>query len=201
LWVYAFFLISSTRCGISTKQLERKLGIAYMTAWRMFNLIRKLMGEDAAPISGEVEIDETYRGDKRKGDKRGRPGKDSHKKPIVRLAQRGENGGSKIATLATTDTTRATVESIVTEHVLADSLVYTDEYIVYDNLDAIGYQHKHVVHSAKGYAVGNIHLNTLQALALGWNRDYTSAPECVFAIRGRKDYGDDDERHVRPLPS
>ncbi len=41
LWFYAMYLITSTRCGISAKHLERELGVHYKTAWRMFNKIRK----------------------------------------------------------------------------------------------------------------------------------------------------------------
>ena len=29
------YLMTSTRCGISAKQLERELGVTYKTAWRM----------------------------------------------------------------------------------------------------------------------------------------------------------------------
>jgi hypothetical protein len=36
LWFYAMYLITSTRCGISAKHLERELGVTYKTAWRMF---------------------------------------------------------------------------------------------------------------------------------------------------------------------
>ena len=39
-WFYAMYLMTSTRCGISAKQLERELGVTYKTAWRMFKLIR-----------------------------------------------------------------------------------------------------------------------------------------------------------------
>ena len=47
LWFYAMFLMASTRCGISAKQLERELGVTYKTAWRMFNKIRtELMTDD-----------------------------------------------------------------------------------------------------------------------------------------------------------
>ena len=60
LWFYAMFLMASTRCGISAKQLERELGVTYKTAWRMFNKIRnELMADDDEPLSGEVEVDET----------------------------------------------------------------------------------------------------------------------------------------------
>src|SRR3989441_7544274 len=65
LWFYAIYLITSTRCGISAKQLEREIGVGYKTAWRMFNLIRNsLMAETPAPLSGKVEMDETYVGGK-----------------------------------------------------------------------------------------------------------------------------------------
>src|SRR6266702_1202108 len=79
LWFYAMYLITSTRCGISAKHLERELGVTYKTAWRMFNKIRnQLMTQDGeAPLSGEVEVDETWIGgkmrhsDRRKARERG----------------------------------------------------------------------------------------------------------------------------------
>ena len=47
LWFYAMYIMASTRCGISAKQLERELGVTYKTAWRMFHLIRnQLMTQD-----------------------------------------------------------------------------------------------------------------------------------------------------------
>lgn len=60
LWFYAIYLMSSTRCAISAKQLERELGVTYKTAWRMFNKIRNgLMNDEGEPpLSGHVEIDE-----------------------------------------------------------------------------------------------------------------------------------------------
>src|SRR4051812_20574128 len=66
LWFYAMYLMTSTRCGISAKQIERELGVTYKTAWRMANLIRnKLMGDiDKRPLSGIVEADETWIGGK-----------------------------------------------------------------------------------------------------------------------------------------
>lgn len=65
LWFYAMYLMTSTRCGISAKQLERELGVTYKTAWRMFNLIRSdLMEQDRTPLDGEVEMDETLLGGK-----------------------------------------------------------------------------------------------------------------------------------------
>jgi transposase-like protein len=61
LWFYALHLMTSTRCGISAKQLERELGVTYKTAWRIFNRIRnELMNDDGdSPLSGDIEVDET----------------------------------------------------------------------------------------------------------------------------------------------
>ena len=32
-WFHAMFLMATTRCGISAKQLEREIGVTYKTAW------------------------------------------------------------------------------------------------------------------------------------------------------------------------
>src|SRR3972149_4276765 len=73
LWFYATYLMASTRCGISAKQIERELGVTYKTAWRMANRIRDLLDQDDDdPLGGTVEMDETYVGGRRK-DLPGRP--------------------------------------------------------------------------------------------------------------------------------
>ncbi|MBA2505206.1 MAG: IS1595 family transposase, partial [Thermoleophilaceae bacterium] len=66
LWFYAIYLIASTRCGISAKQLERELGVTYKTAHRMMKRIRtELMNDEGdEPLSGDVEVDETAWGGK-----------------------------------------------------------------------------------------------------------------------------------------
>ena len=61
LWFYAMYLMSSTRCGISAKQLERELGVTYKTAHRIFKMIRsQLMTQnDDESHDAESELDET----------------------------------------------------------------------------------------------------------------------------------------------
>lgn len=61
LWFYAIFLMSSTRCGMAAKQLEREIGVSYKTAHRMFKLIRSMLaeGDEDDLLTGEVEADET----------------------------------------------------------------------------------------------------------------------------------------------
>lgn len=89
-WLYAVYLMGSTRCGISAKQVQRETGVTYKTAWRIFRQVRKLMSEaDDQQLEGPtVEIDETYYGGERK-DHRGRPMRDDKQlTPIVAIVQR-----------------------------------------------------------------------------------------------------------------
>lgn len=68
LWFYVMYVMTSTRCGVSAKAIEREIGVGYKTAWRMCNLIRThLMEQDnTAPLTGHVEADETACGGKPK---------------------------------------------------------------------------------------------------------------------------------------
>lgn len=66
-WFYAIFIMSTTRSGVSAKQLQRMLGVTYKTAWRMFKQIRMLMAESGGGmLDGIVEVDETFVGGKGK---------------------------------------------------------------------------------------------------------------------------------------
>lgn len=176
-WFYAMYLMASTRCGISAKQLERELGVTYKTAWRMFKQIRGLMGEEVENLSGEVEADETYIGGKEKG-KRGRPGKDSNKTPVVGVVERG----GKIAALVTKDVSKATIQPIIYEKVLPKSLIYTDEWKAYDGLDGKKvYTHERIHHSEKVYVVGNVHTNTIEGFWSQLKRSLDGANHSVSA--------------------
>jgi transposase-like protein len=159
LWFHAIYLMSSTRCGISAKQLEREIGVTYKTAWRMFHRIRvMLMSDDGDMLDGEVEVDETYVGGKRRGAPRGRPGPDSHKTAVLGMAQRQ----GKVVAKVVPDTSKATVLPEVRGRILDRSMIYTDEYVVYGGLSRMGYQHERVHHSAKVYVSGNAHTNTIE---------------------------------------
>lgn len=80
----------------------------------------------------------------------GRPGRNSKKTAVVRLAERG----GKVAALVTKDVARTTVMPIIQSKVLPKSLIYTDDYRVYNPLKASGYGHKRIAHSQKVYVVG-----------------------------------------------
>lgn len=159
LWFYAMYLMTSTRCGISAKQLERELGVTYKTAWRMAKLIRQeLMVQDDEPFGGEVEMDETYVGGKRRGDKRGRPGKDSHKVPVFGMVERS----GRVAAVTVENVKAKTLMPHVRKRVLPSSVVYTDELKSYDGLNRSGYQHDRIHHAEQVYVSGDVHTNTIE---------------------------------------
>ena len=70
-WFYAMYLFSTSKNGVSAKELGRALGVTYKTAWRIGHKIRELMKGDADTVmSGVVEIDETLIGGRMRGGKR-----------------------------------------------------------------------------------------------------------------------------------
>jgi transposase-like protein len=159
LWFYAMYLMTSTRCGISAKQLERELGVTYKTAWRMANLIRtKLMEPDDAPLSGKVEADETYIGGRRRGTRRGRPAGDSHKVPVFGMVQRGGN----VVARTVPNCKGKTLMPHVVERVLPKTAIFTDEYGAYNSLGKRGFRHARCNHSARVYVMGDAHTNTIE---------------------------------------
>ena len=138
------YLMTSTRCGISAKQLERELGVTYKTAWRMAKEIRHtLMEQEEEPLSGTIEADETYIGGKRRGTKRGRAGADSHKVPVFGMVER--QGEVRVMTIP--NAKRATLLPQVRKHVIPTSVIYTDEWQAYNPLPRLGYRHGTINHS------------------------------------------------------
>ncbi len=119
--------------------------------------------EDNEPMSGTVEADETYVGGKRKGTPRGRPGEDSHKTPVFGVAERkGEESKGRVSASVVRNTQRETVVPRIKKKVLPESMVYTDEYTVYDTLNREGYRHDRLNHSQEVYVDGDVHTNTIE---------------------------------------
>ena len=159
LWFYAMYLMTSTRCGISAKQMERELGVTYKTAWRIARLIRKeLMQQDDGPLKGEVEADETYVGGRRRGTPRGRPGPGSHKVAVFGMVERK----GKVRAMTVPNVKRATLMPHITRHVIPASTMYTDELKSYDALGRAGYRHRRINHSEQVYVSGTVHVNTIE---------------------------------------
>ena len=103
LWFHAIFLMASTRCGISAKQLERELGVTYKCAWRIFNRIRSLLEDEGDPLSGKVEADERFYGGKDKNKHVSkRKGREAHYQGKATVFGMVKRGGRATATVVPT---------------------------------------------------------------------------------------------------
>ena len=156
LWFYAVYLMSSTRCGISAKQLERELGVTYKTAWRMFRQIRSMLEEENGPFSGEVEVDESYFGGRTRGGKRGRGA--PNKTAVAGVVERG----GRVYAKTIPDVKAKTLMPIIRERVLPKAIVYTDELRSYNPVAQHGYAHRRIHHAEKIYVMGSTHTNTIE---------------------------------------
>jgi transposase-like protein len=168
LWFYAMYLMGSTRCGISAKQIQRETGVTYKTAWRMFRQIRSLLSEDDMQLEGPtVEMDETYFGGRVRG--KGRGLKLENKVPIIGIVER-KGRVVAVASRASQKVNAHLLMGVVKEHVLPQSMIYTDELAAYNRIPRlrgedrklIGYEHRRIHHSSKVYVVGDIHTNTVE---------------------------------------
>ena len=63
-WFYAIYLMGSTDCTITAKQLQREIGVTYKTAWRLSRSIRQLMAlEDLYGKSSRSHPEEISKSD------------------------------------------------------------------------------------------------------------------------------------------
>ena len=175
-WMTGFYLMCSSKKGVSAHQLHRTLGITYKAAWFMMHRIREAMRAGGLdPMGGEgmvVEADETYYGPVEKPrmspSRKGRPytksGKTgpANKRPIVALVERG----GKVRSFHVPVADKASVTKIVTDNIARESYLYTDESRLYGDANQHFAEHSTVKHSAGEYvryeAGATVHTNTVE---------------------------------------
>jgi len=162
-WFYAMYLMGSTRCGISAKQIQRECGVTYKTAWRMFKQIRSLLSETDMQLEGlKVEMDECYVGGRPRGVKRHTPKwlRSDHKSVVAGVVERKTGKGRVIARVVE-DASKKTLQDFAHEFILPESTVFTDEHPSYTGLNKT-YTHHRIQHSAGVYVRGEVHTQTIE---------------------------------------
>jgi transposase-like protein len=172
-WLMAFYLMSSSKKGVSAHQLHRALNLDYKSAWFMCHRIREAMRGEGfdGPLGGEgeiVEADETYYGPTEtprvSPQRRGRPYNPrgsrgpKNKRPVVALVERG----GKLRTFHVPVADKASVTKIVRENIAKESRLHTDESRLYTGSDEHFETHETVKHSAGEYVRGDVHTNSAE---------------------------------------
>jgi len=129
----------------------------------MMNLIRnQLMDEtEDGPLSGDVEVDETYHGGKPRAKAiRERTG---HRDKTQRAVVFGmvERGG-KVRVTHLPNAGGATIKGTIAEHVLPASMIFTDEWPTYRGLDKTYIGHRRIRHKEHIYVDGDTHTQTIE---------------------------------------
>ena len=184
LWFFGIYLISSSKCGISAKQFGREIGVSYKTAHRMMKQIRYLLSEDDdAPLSGEVEMDETFIGGKPRLKDVHRVKREHHpryrdmtRKEVVFAAV--ERGG-RVKASVVPDRTRDTLATKAREFVLPESMIFTDEWRLYDAVGREFKSHRRIKHKAKVYVEGDVHTQTVESFFALFKNSVRGAHHCV----------------------
>jgi transposase-like protein len=183
-WAVAFHMAASSKKGFSAHQLHRELGCQYNTAWFLHHRVMEAMrrGGLEPPMGsggGIVEIDETYFGQvaertpspKRRGRPYTKGGKSgpSGKRAVVALVERTDEG-SKVRAFHVATADSDTVADIVRENIAREATIMTDESRLYTKVGKEFAAHETVNHSAKEYARGCVHTNTVENYFLTFKR-------------------------------
>ncbi len=139
-------------------------GINRNSATLYFHHLREIIayeiGREGEEIfAGEIEVDESYFGGSRKGNRgRGAAGK----VPVFGLLKRG----GKVYTKVIKDASSSTLCPIIESKVTPDSIVYSDGWRGYNALDVNDFKHYRINHS-KLFADRQNHINGIENF---WNQ-------------------------------
>jgi transposase-like protein len=162
IWLQTIYLFSSSKKGISTRQLQRTLGGSMKTAWFLGHRVREAMtalGIDPPGSLGGankvVEIDETYVG----GKAANRKGKIPPKAIVLSLVERD----GSVRSFHAPNVTAATLGPVITVNVDKATYIMTDDAPVYPGIVRGFSGHGSVNHSAEEYVRAHFwHTNTVE---------------------------------------
>jgi transposase len=152
LWIIKFFEVE-----LSTRRIAQQVGLSYPTVLKAITVLRlSILAQLDADLlmTGEIELDESYFGGRRKG-KRGRGA--AGKTPVFGILER--NGVVKVEVLR--DVSAQSLLNMTVKTVRRGSIVYTDKFRSYDALMFCGYRHLRVDHG-KRFASGKVYINGLE---------------------------------------
>jgi len=165
-WLYAMYLLVTARKGISSLQLAKEIGITQKSAWFVLHRLREACStpEVIAKLKGIVELDECFIGGKEAN-------KHEHKKlragrgPVGKTAVLGmrERDGRTLLCPVNERTMQA-ITARIHGNIELGTQLYTDDGIVFSDLNGLFFKHESVNHSAGEYARGAASTNSIESV-------------------------------------
>jgi transposase-like protein len=164
-WLCALWMLTNCKNGVSSYEVHRAIGVTQKTAWFMLHRLRMVMHEDdGTPLSGEIEMDETFVGGKAKnmhkakrarlGSHLSEPGTFKGKTIVVGMLERK----GRVKAEVVESRTREVLHGLAHSSIAPGSMVITDEHHPYRG---INFTHE-VINHAVAYVKGNIHTNGIE---------------------------------------
>jgi transposase len=167
--------------GTPARTAAQLVGVNKNTAALFYHRLRELVAqrvEDESPLHGEIEIDESYFGGRRKYLRgRGGPGKVA----VFGILKRG----GRVCTKMIPNVSSAVLMPIIKAKIQPDSVVYTDTFSSYNSLDVSGFHHHRINHRQAFATKGSNHINGIENF---WNqtkrhlRRYNGIPKHRFHL-------------------
>ena len=168
--------------GSTARTAAALVGVNKSTAAYFYHRLREIIvleieQENHEVFDGEIEVDESYFGGRRKG-KRGRGA--AGKVPVFGLLKRK----GRVYTKIIPDASSATLLPIIQQKVVPDSIVYSDFGRGYNVLDVSDFKHFRTNHS-KLFADKKNHINGIESF---WNqakrhmRKFNGVPKEHFGL-------------------
>jgi transposase-like protein len=162
-WLCALWLLCNSKNGISSYEIHRALGVTQKSAWFMLHRLRMIMHEDdETPLSGEIEMDETFVGGKAKNMHKSKwakirknDGVMKSKAIVVGMLQRKGRVKANVVEARTHEV----LQQLAKDTIEPGSTVYTDEHHGYRGMRNFTHE---VINHADAYVRGSVHTNGIE---------------------------------------